>query len=49
MEIERSINVWLHVFIGSLLFMCSMLMLNRCEKDPTVDDIGRLHGGVVAH
>ena len=45
--VESKANVWLHVLIGSVLFMCGMLALNRCETDPLVDDVGRLHGGVV--
>ena len=47
--VERKANIWLHVFIGSLIFMSGMLMLNRCDQDPIVDSVGRLHGGVVAH
>lgn len=44
--VERKANIWLHVFIASILFMGGMLALNRCETDPLVDNVGRLHGGV---
>jgi hypothetical protein len=46
MPIESKANVWLHVFIGSVLFLIGMLALNRCDTEPLVDNVGRLHGGV---
>ena len=45
MPIERKANVWLHVFLGSTIFLLGMLALNRCDTEPLVDNVGRLHGG----